>query len=270
MFLEIILAGLVAYSASLSARHAASRVNDRVDATTMKLERHISKKIDELHIKLDSNQVRLMRALTWHDYVQTLHVKGAMYKGNNLYMLKEKRIVTTANLATKVVKEVSGSFTLYKSFVEGTEKLYADTHLIYEKLGDGEIKVYDDYGRIYMHTNHEHDTYTYRPDGKTLSIKWSDGAVWYYKYDDRGIVVAVETYNMTPTSKRPPASQAEVMKWRECAQQNSVPECVKACNKEKGGEWDTLMGVIAHDDGCLNYCKSKQTSACGSMPKYHL
>ena len=118
MFLEIILAGLVAYSASLSARHAASGVNGNIAASARMLGQHISvveKKVDELHIKLDSNQVRLMRALTWHDYVQTLHVKGAKYKGDNLYVLKEKKTVTTANLATKEVREVNGSFTLYKT-----------------------------------------------------------------------------------------------------------------------------------------------------------
>ena len=270
MFLEIILAGLVAYSAHLSAGKSATRVNGHIDAAAMGLHKSISsvgKKVDELHVKLDTNQVRLMRALTWHDYVQTLHVKGAKYKGDNLYVLKEKKTVTTANLATKEVKEVNGSFTLYKSFVEETEKLYADTHLVYEKMGNGEIKVYDDYGRIYMHTNLENETRTYRPDGKMQSIRWSDGAVWYYKYDEKGNVDEVESFNMSATSRRPPPSRAVIAKWHECAQQASVTECVKACNKKRGGaEWSQQMDLMIHDDTCFNHCKARQLGKCGPKP----
>ena len=72
-------------------------------------------------------------------------------------------------------------------------------------MGNGEIKVYDDYGRIYMHTNLDNETRTYRPDGKMQSIRWADGAVWYYKYDEKGNVVEVESYNMSANSRRPPS-----------------------------------------------------------------
>lgn len=269
MFLEIILAGLVAYSAHLSAGNASTRVNDRIAAAAKGLDRSISvveQKVDELHIKLDTNQVRLMRALTWHDYVQTLHVKGAKYKGDNLYVLREKKTVTTANLATKEVREVNGSFTLYKSFTEDTEKLYADTHLVYEKMGNGEIKVYDDYGRIYMHTNSDNETRTYRPDGKMQSIRWADGAVWYYKYDEKGNVVEVESYNMSANSRKPPPSRAVMAKWRECAQQNSVTACVKVCTMERGGEWSQQSYLMIHDDTCFNHCKARQMGKCGPKP----
>ena len=270
MFLEMILAVVVAHSAHRSAEEAASGVIGAVDAAAVKVERHLSvveKKVDQLHVKMDTNQVRLMRALTWHDYVQTLHVKGAKYKGDELYVLKERRTVTTANLATKVVKEVNGSFVLYKSFNDDTERLYADTILVYERMGGGEIRIYDDYGRLHMHTNQDRDTYYYRPDGKTQSIRWSDGAVWYYKYDDKGNVEEVEAYGMTPTSRRPPVSQAAVRKWRECAQKHSVPACVNRCNDERGApEYNVITGMMT-DNGCFNECKGKQTRVCGSMPR---
>lgn len=276
MFLEIILAGLVAYSAHSSANKAAASASASVigaiNESTMKLERHISiveQKVDQLNIKLDTNQARLMRALTWHDYIQTLHVKGAKYKGDNLYVYKEKKTVTTANLVTKEVKEVNGNFTLYKSFNEDTEKLYADSHLVYERFASGEIRVYDDNGRLYQKSVPGHETYTYLPSGKPQTIKWADGSVWLYHYDKNGVVTSVESFDMTATSIKP-VSQAEVNKWRECAQQNSVPKCMNECNGRRGSSyWDSFSGAY-HDNGCFNECQSRQYSACGKKPEVNI
>lgn len=276
MFLELILAGLVAHSAHTSANRAAAAaaasVIGAINESTMKLERHISiveQKVDQLNIKIDTNQARLMRALTWHDYIQTLHVKGAKYKGDNLYVFKEKKTVTTANLATKEVKEVNGSFTLYKSFVEETEKLYADTHLVYEKFASGEIRVYDDNGRLYQKSIPGHETYTYLPSGKPQTIKWDDGSVWLYHYDKEGNVTSVESFDMKATSIKP-VSQADVNKWRECAQKNSVPKCMNECNGRRGSSyWDSVRGTY-RDNGCLNECQGKQYSVCGKKPEVNI
>lgn len=275
MFLEIILAGLVAYSAHNSAYNsansAAASVIGEVEKSTDKLERHLSVvelKVDQLHLKIDTNQVRLMRALTWHDYIQTLHVKGAKYKGDNLYVFKEKRTTTTANLATKEVKEVNGRFTLFKNFNDDTEKLYAEDYLVYEKFPNGETKVYDDQGRVYMHTNLEHDTYTYLPNGKTHSIKWHDGAVWIYKYDKHGQPIEIESYNMQPTSRRPvqPTVELAINKWRKCIQAHSVGACVAKCMDNKSALSLYAFGSSAHSSWCLNDCKQIQQTACGTKP----
>ena len=273
MFLEIILAGLVATSAHYSAKRAASGVIGKIDESTMKLEKHLSMlehKVDRLNIKIDSNQVRLMRALTWHDYVQTLHVKGAKYKGDNLYVLKEKRTLTTANLLTKMVTEVNGDFTLYKSFNDNTEKLYSSKQLIYEKTASGEISAYDAGGKLYMHTNGNNDTYIYRPDGKTQEIIWADGSIWRYRYDEQGIVSSVETANMTSTSRLPPATPAEVKAWQDCAQKNSVGACMNRCTEQRGAsQWDDTKGRM-RDNGCFTSCQYKRDSACGKFPKHHM
>ena len=84
MFLEIILAGFVAYCAHSSANNAADRVSKEIANSTAYLDKKISQvgqKVDNLSIKIDRNQLELMNALTWHDYIQTLHIKGAKYKG---------------------------------------------------------------------------------------------------------------------------------------------------------------------------------------------
>lgn len=275
MFLEIILAGLVAYTAHSSAHNAANNatasVISEVEKSTNKLERHLSVvdlKVDQISIKIDTNQVRLMRALTWHDYIQTLHVKGAKYKGDNLYVYKEKRTTTTANLVTKEVKEVNGRFTLLKNFNDDTEKLYAEEYLVYEKFPNGEIKVYDDQGRVYMHTNLSHDTYTYLPNGKTHSIKWHDGAVWIYKYDKHGQPIEIESYNMQPTSRRPvqPTVELAINKWNTCAQKNPVGNCVSKCVEDNTMLFMSAYTQSAISSRCLRECKQIQENACGSKP----
>ena len=275
MFLEIILAGLVAYSAHNSAYNAANSASasviSEVEKSTNKLERHLSVvdvKVDQLHLKIDTNQVRLMRALTWHDYIQTLHIKGAKYKGDNLYVFKEKRTTTTANLATKEVKEVNGSFTLFKNFNDDTERLYAEDYLVYEKFSNGEIKVYDDQGRVYMHTNLDHDTYTFLPNGKTHSIKWHDGAVWIYKYDKHGQPIEIESYNMQPTSRKPvqPLVELAINKWNKCAQMNPVGACVSKCVEDNSMIFMSPYSQSAVSSQCLNECKQRQQSRCGTKP----
>ena len=271
MFLEIILAGLVAYSAHNSAHDAANNatasVIGAVEKSTDKLERHLSVvelKVDQINLKIDTNQVRLMRALTWHDYIQTLHVKGAKYKGDNLYVFKEKRTTTTANLVTKEVKEVNGRFTLFKNFNDDTEKLYAEDYLVYEKFPNGEINVYDDQGRVYMHTNLEHNTYTYLPNGKTHSIKWHDGAVWIYKYDRHGKPIEIESYNMQPTSRKPvqPTVALAIDKWQKCVQTHSVGACVSKCDVSK--MYNSVTGFYRSQ--CFDKCKAEQQSICGTKP----
>ena len=271
MFLEIILAGLVAYTAHSSAHNAANNatasVIGAVEKSTNKLERHLSvvdMKVDQISIKIDTNQVRLMRALTWHDYIQTLHVKGAKYKGDNLYVYKEKRTTTTANLVTKEVKEVNGRFTLFKNFNDDTEKLYAEDYLVYEKFPNGEINVYDDQGRVYMHTNLDHNTYTYLPNGKTHSIKWHDGAVWIYKYDRHGQPIEIESYNMQPTSRKPvqPSVELAIDRWQKCVQKNSVGACVSKCDPSK--MYNSVTGFYRTE--CFDKCKAQQQTICGTKP----
>lgn len=274
MFLEIILAGLVAYSAHNSAYNATAKATRQltgtINASTAHLDRSIARvesKLDQLHYQINEDYLRLMQSLNWHDYIQTLHIKGAKYKGNEQYVFREKNTITTANLATKEVKEVNGSFTLYKSFVDDTEKLYAQDYLVYEKFSNGEINVYDDNGRVYMHTNLEKDTYTYRPDGKTQSIRWHDGSVWLYHYDKHGNPVQVESFNMKPTSKRPmqPNDELALKKWKKCKDKHAVGACINKCREEHPDTF-FFIGRIDHTNACLQECQSIQYAACGPKP----
>lgn len=199
MFMEMILAGLVAHSANSATARASYALSAQIQAATMKLERHISVvelKVDQLNVKVDSGFAKLADQLEWHDYVQTLHVKGAKYRGNELYVLKENRTVTTANLATRVTKEENGDFTLYKDFNDHTERLYMSGTLIYRKLGNGEVFTYDDAGHLYMHIKNDQEFKMYRPDGKLLSTGWDDGTLWIYSYDSWGNLESIDSYEM--------------------------------------------------------------------------
>ena len=201
MLMEMILAGMVASSANTATRRAAAAINQKIEQSTQIIVKRIAQveyKIDQMNIKIDKYHAEEMRLLTWHDYIQTLHVKGATYKGNEMYEFREYNTTTTANLATKIVREVNGSFTFYKNFNDDTEQLFLDNRLVYEKFENGEISVYDDNGKLYIHKNLSNDTYTYLPNGQTESVKWSDGAVWIYKYDKDGIISEVESYSKEP------------------------------------------------------------------------
>ena len=267
MFLEIILAGLVAYSAHSSANsaanNAANRISGEIATSTAYLDKRISqveKKVDNLAIKIDNNQLELVKALTWHDYIQTMHIKGAKYKGDNLYVLKEKKITSTVNLVLREVKEVSGNFTLFKNFNDDTELLYYEDHLIYVGLANGEKKLYNDSGKVIMHVDSLGNTHTYLNNGLKESTRWTDGAIWVYKYNIKGEVIKIESYNMTPTSKKPlqPGEVSALQRWQNCMQANSMGNCMENC--VGNSSWPPKR------DYCVDKCISMRRSTCGNKP----
>lgn len=272
MFLEIILAGFVAYSAHSSANNAADRVSKEIANSTAYLDKKISQvgqKIDNLSIKIDRNQLELMNALTWHDYIQTLHIKGAKYKGDNLYILKEKKTTVTTNLVTREIQEVNGKFKLYKSFNERTEHLYYDNQLIYERFSNGETKAYYGNGEVHVHTDVNGNTYTYLENGLKESVRWSDGALWIYKYNVRGEVVEIESHDLKPTSKKPvqPSVETAYVKWQKCMQHNSMTLCMAKCRSTTGYMISNAMYNNAGENSCINECQEARYEACGSKPE---
>lgn len=267
MFLEIILAGLVAYSAHSSANSAANgaanRISGEIAASTAYLDKRISqveKKVDNLALKIDKNQLELVKALSWHDYIQTMHIKGAKYKGNNLYVLKEKKITSTINLMNREVKEVSGNFTLFKNFNDDSELLYYEDRLFYISLANGEKKLYNDSGKVIMHMDSLGNTHTYLNNGLKESTRWADGATWVYKYNVRGEVIKIESYDMKPTSKKPiqPGEVSAFEKWQKCMQTNSMGDCIEKC--VDNSSWP------AKRDYCIDKCINKRRSLCGAKP----
>ena len=115
-----------------------------------------------------------------------------------------------------------------------------------------------------MHTNLDHNTYTYLPNGKTHSIKWHDGAVWIYKYDRHGPPIEIESYNMQPTSRKPvqPSVELAIDRWQKCVQKNSVGACVSKCDPSK--MYNSVTGFYRTE--CFDKCKAQQQTICGTKP----
>lgn len=102
-----------------------SDISDKVDGMNNTLIA-IKSKISDIEIE----QARMFHAFQWHDLVQTLIAKNAVYLGNNILELKENDSVIQLNLVERSITETKFGKTYKKTF-DGNE--YIDGKCIHYK-----------------------------------------------------------------------------------------------------------------------------------------
>lgn len=137
MFIEAVIGSFV--GSALACPNVAGTIEVSTNKITTKLS-NISDKLDGMNntitdIKskisdIDIEQARMFQAFQWHDLVQTLMAKNAVYRGNNILELKENDSVIQLNLVERSITETKFGKTYVKTF-NGAE--YIDGHCVHYK-----------------------------------------------------------------------------------------------------------------------------------------
>lgn len=137
MFIEAVIGSFV--GAALACPNVAGTIEVSTNKITTKLS-DISDKLDGMNNTLtdikskisdiDIEQARMFQAFQWHDLVQTLMAKNAVYRGNNILELKENDSVIQLNLVERSITETKFGKTYVKTF-DGAE--YIDGHCVHYK-----------------------------------------------------------------------------------------------------------------------------------------
>ena len=137
MFIEAVIGSFV--GAALACPNVAGTIEVSTNKITAKLS-DISDKLDGMNNTLtdikskisdiDIEQARMFQAFQWHDLVQTLMAKNAVYRGNNILELKENDSVIQLNLVERSITETKFGKTYVKTF-DGCE--YIDGKLVHSK-----------------------------------------------------------------------------------------------------------------------------------------
>lgn len=137
MFIEAVIGSFV--GAALACPNVAGTIEVSTNKITTKLS-DISDKLDGMNNTLtdikskisdiDIEQARMFQAFQWHDLVQTLMAKNAVYRGNNILELKENDSVIQLNLVERSITETKFGKTYVKTF-DGCE--YIDGKLVHSK-----------------------------------------------------------------------------------------------------------------------------------------
>lgn len=167
MFIEAVIGSFV--GAALACPNVAGTIEVSTNKITTKLS-DISDKLDGMNNTLtdikskisdiDIEQARMFQAFQWHDLVQTLMAKNAVYRGNNILELKENDSVIQLNLVERSITETKFGKTYVKTF-DGAE--YIDGKIVHYK------------GPYYEHW--------FDLDGNCIHEVDSKGKETWYEYD---------------------------------------------------------------------------------------
>lgn len=169
-----------------------SDISDKVDGMNNTL---IAMKSKISYIEIE--QARMFHAFQWHDLVQTLMAKNAVYLGNNILELKENDSVIQLNLVERSITETKFGKTYKKTFdgceyIDGKcihykdascEKWFGfDGNITHEVDSNGEETwyEYDTSNRcIHKKVEHEKDYYEhwneFDSDGKLIRQRYAHG-----------------------------------------------------------------------------------------------
>ena len=137
MFIEAVIGSFV--GAAFACPNVARTLETSTNTITTKLS-DISDKVDGMNntllamkskiSEIEIEQSRMFHAFQWHDVVQTLMAKNAVYIGNNILELKENDSVIQLNLVERSITETKFGKTYEKKF-DGSE--YIDGKCFHSK-----------------------------------------------------------------------------------------------------------------------------------------
>lgn len=140
-------------------------------------------KISDIEIE----QSRMFHEFQWHDLVQTLMAKNAVYRGNNILELKENDSVIQLNLVERSITETKFGKTYKKTF-DGCE--YIDGKSIHSKDTNGE-KWFNLEGKCIheVDSNGRETWYEYDTSSRCIHKKveyGNDYAEYWWEFDAEG------------------------------------------------------------------------------------